>query len=143
MIGGQVIDLLGEECRLPLDTLCRLHRGKTGALIKASATLGCLAAGLSLHDEKTKAAEAFAEGIGLAFQIVDDVLDATADESELGKPVGSDEKQHKTTFLSYYTPSEALALATEETERAIAAIATYKHAETLVDLAHYLIDRRC
>ena len=142
MIGGQVIDLRGEGETLPLDTLCRLHAGKTGALIVASATLGALAAGLSLDDKKTLAAREFAAGIGLAFQIVDDVLDVTSSEAELGKPIGSDQKQQKTTFLSYYTPKEAMEYAKKETERAVSAILPFDGADALVALSQYLIDRR-
>ena len=75
-------------------------------MIAVSAKLGCLAAGLSANDPRTAAALRYAEGIGLAFQIVDDVLDATADAAELGKPIGSDAENHKTTFLTYYTPGD-------------------------------------
>lgn len=142
MIGGQVIDLAGEDKQLEKDLLLKLHDRKTGALIVAAATLGCVAAGLSLTDPRTLAAGRFAKGIGLAFQIVDDVIDATADTETAGKSVGSDQKQHKTTFLSYYTPEEALAYAHRVTEAAKTELAGYAGSDFLLALADYLIDRK-
>ena len=142
MIGGQVIDLAGEDKQLEKDLLLKLHDRKTGALIVAAATLGCVAAGLSLTDPRTLAAGRFAKGIGLAFQIVDDVIDATADTETAGKSVGSDQKQHKTTFLSYYTPKEALAYAHRVTEAAKTELAVYAGSDFLLALADYLIDRK-
>ncbi|MBR7112438.1 MAG: polyprenyl synthetase family protein [Clostridia bacterium] len=142
MIGGQVIDLAGEKEILPLLRLLKLHENKTGALIVASALLGCLSAGLTLSDERTKAAKRYAEGIGLAFQIVDDVIDATATVETAGKSVGSDQKQHKTTFLSYYTAQEALAYAHRVSEEAKMSIASFEGNEFLLELADYLIKRK-
>ena len=141
MIGGQVMDLAGEKTALPLETLRKLHAHKTGAMIAVSAKLGCLAAGLSVNDPRTAAAIRYAEGIGLAFQIVDDVLDATADAAELGKPIGSDAENHKTTFLTYYTPREAIALADEVTQKAKAALSDIENADFLLRLADYLVSR--
>ena len=141
MIGGQVMDLAGEKTALPLETLRKLHAHKTGAMIALSAKLGCLAAGLSANDPRTTAALRYAEGIGLAFQIVDDVLDATADAAELGKPIGSDAENHKTTFLTYYTPGEAIALANEVTQKAKAALCDTAGADFLLELADYLVSR--
>lgn len=142
MIGGQVMDLAGEGKKLPLEALKKLHANKTGAMIAVSAELGCLAAGLSRDEARTLAARRFAEGIGLAFQIVDDVLDVTADASELGKPIGSDADNQKTTFLTYYTPEEALQIAARVTEQAKAALDGYDHTEVLLALADYLVDRK-
>ncbi len=142
MIGGQIIDLLGEREVLPLPLLLKLHENKTGALIVAAATLGCLAAGLDLADERTRAARRYAAGIGLAFQIVDDVIDATATVETAGKSVGSDEKQNKTTFLSYYTAGEALDYAKRVSDEAKAAIADFEGSEFLLWLADHLIDRK-
>ena len=142
MIGGQVIDLAGEDKQLDIDLLLKLHDRKTGALIVAAATLGCIAAGLSLTDPCTLAAGRFAKGIGLAFQIVDDVIDATADTETAGKSVGSDQKQHKTTFLSYYTPKEALSYAHRVTEAAKAELTGFVGSDFLLALADHLIDRK-
>ncbi len=143
MIGGQVMDLAGEGSTLPYDKLLKLHAHKTGALIAVSAELGCIAAGLSRKDPRTLAAKKYAEGIGLAFQIVDDVLDATADAKTLGKSVGSDEKCQKTTFLTYFPPEKALELAAEHTEAAKTALSDMKHNERLLLLADHLLKRKC
>ncbi len=141
MIAGQVMDLAGEGQGLSLDKLEKLHSLKTGEMIGVSAVLGCLAAGLSLADERTKAARRFAMGVGLAFQIVDDVLDATSDTATLGKTVHSDTQAQKTTFLTYYTPDEALALAADLTQKAKKELVDIPGAEQLLALADYLIDR--
>lgn len=141
MIGGQVMDLAGEHQRLPLEALKKLHAHKTGAMIEVSATLGCLAAGLSLNDPRTEAAKRFARGIGLAFQIVDDVLDATADEALLGKPIGSDAENEKTTFLTYFTVDEALNEARAVTKEAKEALADLPQSTFLMELADYLLSR--
>ncbi len=141
MIGGQVMDLAGEHKKLPLETLKKLHAHKTGAMIEVSATLGCLAAGLSLDDPRTAAAKRFARGIGLAFQVVDDVLDVTADAALLGKPIGSDAENEKTTFLTYFTPDEALDFARAVTKDAKEALAGLPQTEFLQGLADYLVNR--
>jgi geranylgeranyl diphosphate synthase type II len=141
MIGGQVMDLAGEHKKLPLEVLKKLHAHKTGAMIEVSATLGCLAAGLSLKDPRTDAAKRFARGIGLAFQIVDDVLDVTADAALLGKPIGSDAENEKTTFLTYFSPNEALEYARAVTKEAKEALAGIPQTEFLTGLADYLVTR--
>ena len=142
MIGGQVMDLFGEGKTLPYEKLLKLHAHKTGALISVSAELGCIAAGLSREDARTLAAKRYAEGIGLAFQIVDDVLDVTADAQTLGKSVGSDEKCQKTTFLTYFTPEKALSLASEYTNAAKTALQDVEHNERLLLLADHLLERK-
>jgi geranylgeranyl pyrophosphate synthase len=141
MIGGQVMDLSGEHKKLPLETLKKLHAHKTGAMIEVSATLGCLAAGLSLTDPCTAQAQRYARGVGLAFQIVDDVLDVTADAALLGKPIGSDAENEKTTFLTYYTTDEALAYARAVTKEAKEALTGLPQTELLTGLADYLVSR--
>lgn len=141
MIGGQVMDLAGEHKKLSLEALKKLHAHKTGAMIEVSATLGCLAAGLSLDDPHTEAAKRFARGIGLAFQIVDDVLDVTADAALLGKPIGSDAENEKTTFLTYFTVEEALDYARAVTKDAKEALAGLPQTEFLHKLADYLVTR--
>ena len=142
MIGGQVMDLAGEGKSLPYEKLLKLHANKTGALIAVSAELGCLAAGITPDDPRIKAAREYAEGVGLAFQIVDDVLDATADEQTLGKSVGSDKKCEKTTFLTYFIPEKALELAAEHTARAKRALLELENNERLLRLADYLLERK-
>ena len=123
------------------EALKKLHAHKTGAMIEVSAVLGCLAAGLSLNDPRTEAAKRFARGIGLAFQIVDDVLDVTADAALLGKPIGSDAENEKTTFLTYFTPAEALDYARAVTTDAKEALAGYPNTDFLLGLADYLVNR--
>jgi geranylgeranyl pyrophosphate synthase len=142
MIGGQLIDLAGEGKRLSLDTLLKLHANKTGALIAVSAELGCIAAGLSRDDARTRAAREFAAGIGLSFQIVDDVLDATSDTETLGKSIGSDERARKTTFLTYYSPKEALDYAVEVTNKAKSALEGFEGNQYLLAIADHLLNRK-
>ena len=142
MIGGQVMDLAGEKVRLSEETLLKLHRNKTGALISVSALLGCLAAGYGMDSDEAAVAKRYAAGIGLAFQIVDDVLDATSDPETTGKTTGSDAERGKTTFLTYYTPEEALAFADRVTAEAKEAAAALPGAQILLDLADYLTRRK-
>ena len=142
MIGGQVMDLAGEKTRLSEEELLKLHRNKTGALISVSALLGCLAAGYAADSAEAAMAQRYAAGIGLAFQIVDDVLDATSDVETTGKTTGSDAQRGKTTFLTYYTPEAALAFADRVTLKAKEAIAALPNATFLLDFADYLTRRK-
>ena len=96
MVGGQVLDLEAENRDVSLDELMRIHRAKTGALITACGVIGALAAGA--NDTAVDAVRSYGQEIGLAFQIVDDILDATATSSELGKTVGKDAEQNKATY---------------------------------------------
>ncbi len=141
MIRGQAIDLYGEENKLTLEQLVELHLGKTGALICASVQLGCLAAGLSPNDPQMLDMTRFAEQVGLVFQIVDDVLDVTSTEDALGKPIGSDAEQNKTTFLSFFSPEDAMAYAEKCTGEAISIISKYENSERMVAIAEYLCRR--
>ena len=141
MIGGQIIDLQGEKETLPMEKLLRLHRLKTGALIQCSARLGCLAAGYFPDSPEAQAATAYAENVGLAFQVIDDILDQTATAETLGKSVGGDAEHHKTTFLTYYDPEGAKKYAETLTDRAKAAIGSFAQGEILQDLATYLLER--
>ena len=142
MIGGQVIDLDGETRRLDFDELLTLHRLKTGALIRCAALLGVLAAGYGIDSKEANDAVAYAEGIGLAFQVVDDILDATATEEALGKSVGGDAERNKTTFLSYYSVDGARAYAREITENAVRGVSHWESPKILCELAYYLLDRK-
>ncbi len=141
MVKGQVIDLYGEENPLGYDQLIDLHSKKTGALICAAVQLGCLAAGATLNDEVTRKLTLFAQKIGLVFQIVDDILDVISSDEALGKRVGADKKQNKTTFMSYYTPYEAKVYSEELTNNAVAEISDIDGSETLGAIALYLCDR--
>lgn len=100
MIGGQVIDLQSEDKDVPAETIFEINSLKTGALLRAAAKIGSILAGSS--DETVALAEEYGEKLGLAFQIVDDILDTCGDENLLGKPIHSDEKNSKSTFVSLY-----------------------------------------
>ncbi|MBR6514272.1 MAG: polyprenyl synthetase family protein [Clostridia bacterium] len=141
MVGGQQIDLLSEGKDIDLDTLKYLHARKTGCLIRCASQLGCIAAQDKCDPEKLTAADKYASCIGLAFQIVDDILDKTGDEAIFGKPIGSDEEQNKTTFLTFMSVEEAYKEAAKLTEEAKEAIASYPGSEILCDFADYLLTR--
>lgn len=141
MVGGQIMDLAAEENTPSFETVIKTHSLKTGAMIAASVRLGLLAAGVT--DESVyRALATYAHHIGLAFQIVDDMLDVVGSEEELGKPIGSDAEEGKTTFMQFFTPEEAAAYAERLTESAKAAVAPYENSESLVALADYLLSRK-
>ena len=142
MIGGQVIDLDGENKELSFDKLLRLHAHKTGALIRCAAVLGCIAAGFAPDTAEAKAIATYADKIGLAFQVVDDILDATASEEELGKTVGSDADNNKTTFLTFYSVEEAAAYAARLTDEAIESVSGIAKSDVLCGLAYELLHRK-
>lgn len=100
MIAGQIIDLVSENKQIDEQTLRLLCALKTGEMIRVAARLGCICAGAS--DKQVQAADSYAEKIGLAFQIEDDILDIIGNEERLGKPVGSDAASHKNTFATLY-----------------------------------------
>ena len=141
MVGGQIMDMRGERERLSLDTLRLLHARKTGAMIRASVQLGVLAAGERRGSDAWNALTRYAECIGLAFQVVDDILDVTADPAKLGKSIGKDKNADKTTFLSYYTVDEAATYARALTDQACDAVADHDASGTLRALALYLAER--
>ena len=121
MLYGQELDKRFEQEPADEKQLLALHRHKTGALILAAVQLGCAAAGA---DEATRAAlERYAGEIGLVFQIVDDILDVTATEQTLGKPIGSDAENGKTTFVSLYGLEGARRLAAQHNQAALDALA--------------------
>ncbi|MBE6601285.1 MAG: polyprenyl synthetase family protein [Ruminococcaceae bacterium] len=142
MIGGQIMDLAGEKKKLTLDQLLKLHSMKTGALISAASVMGALAAGVDLTDPRMADVVTYAENIGLAFQIVDDILDCTGTAEELGKNVGVDAEHQKNTFTSFYTVEEAQFYADRLTEEAIAAIRSYRDSDALCSLAKWLATRK-
>lgn len=142
MMGGQQIDLKSENVQIDFDTLLKMHAKKTGALIRVSAELGCLAAGITdENDPRMKAAVDCANGIGLAFQIVDDILDATGDVATLGKMTHADDALGKTTFLTFMTIEEAQKYAEDITANAIAGLKAYENSEMLIAFAQYLLSR--
>ena len=142
MIGGQIMDIEGERRKLTLDELLKLHSLKTGALISAACVMGALAAGVRLDDKAMQDVIVYAENIGLAFQIVDDILDCTGDEATLGKRVGTDAEHQKNTFMSFYSVEEAQFYADRLTNEAIQAVRKYPNSEMLCALAEWLAKRK-
>jgi len=142
MIGGQVLDLEGEGRRLPVDGLYDVHQRKTGALIAAACVIGGLAAGESAPPAHVGALRAYGEAIGLAFQIADDLLDATGTSAQLGKTAGRDAVLAKSTFVTLLGVGAARA---EAEGRAAQAVDHLRDAglasPVLVALAHYIVTR--
>ncbi len=144
MIGGQVIDLEGENREdLTLDELVAMHRKKTGAMIEAAAVLGCIVSGYSDEESvEVRKIREFSSNLGLAFQIKDDILDVVGDEKSLGKPIGSDEEQGKNTFVTMLGIEAAEARLQELTERAVGALDSFgEKAWFLRELSDMLISR--
>lgn len=142
MIGGQVVDL---ECEgkdgVTEQTLNYLHHRKTGALIRVAATVGALAANASDADVRT--VEMFAEKLGLAFQIQDDILDCVGDEKALGKPIGSDAENGKTTYVTLMGLEKAKEKSDIITAEAVKLLEKYgEKADFVKKLALYLLDRK-
>jgi geranylgeranyl pyrophosphate synthase len=142
MIGGQVLDLEAEGRHIALDALREVHQRKTGALIAAACVIGGLASGGAAPAEHVAALRAYGEAIGLAFQIADDVLDATATSAQLGKTAGRDAALAKSTFVSVLgvgaARAEAERLAAQAVDRLRQAALV---SPTLVALAHYIVTR--
>lgn len=142
MTGGQVMDMESEHKKLTLDELLKLHSLKTGALIDACCTMGALAADVMPSNPNMEKVVLYAEKIGLAFQIVDDLLDVFGDEQTLGKPTGTDQSHEKNTFLSFYSPEEANFYVDRLTAEATNAIRAFQGSETLIALANWLAKRK-
>ncbi len=139
MLGGQVIDLLFESGDPTLRELLTVYKLKTGALISAACLMGCISAGAS--DEQMTAASKFAYSLGVAFQIQDDVLDVIGDEEVIGKPVGSDEGNDKTTYVTLVGLEKAKADVKRLTDSAIAQLSAFENTEFIERLAKSLINR--
>ena len=141
MVGGQVMDLIGEEKKLDKREYEKMNELKTGALIRCAAKLGLIAAGCT-DDTMYENADIYAACIGRAFQIRDDILDVTADEAVFGKPVGSDAENGKTTVLSFMSLDAAQDLASDLTQKAKKALEKYgEKGRDLSELADYLLER--
>jgi geranylgeranyl pyrophosphate synthase len=140
MVGGQWLDLEAEGRRLSLDELTRVHRGKTGALIRASCALGGIAAGAGT--EVVAALRGFGEEIGLAFQIADDVLDAIGTSDQLGKTPGRDRALAKSTYVSVLGVEGARRSAERHARQAVARLeAAGVPSGSLAALARYIVSR--
>lgn len=140
MVGGQAVDLAAEGKVLDAAALKFMHQAKTGALFRAALRAGALLAGGS--NRQIEALTVYAEQFGLAFQITDDILDVTGSEEKIGKPVGSDIRNAKATYVSLYSLEGARQMAREAVEQAKAALDGFgAEADILRDLVSYLLTR--
>jgi geranylgeranyl diphosphate synthase type II len=140
MIGGQVADLEAEGRPVVEENLHYIHRSKTAALIRASVRVGGILGGAS--EAQLAALSRYGEQIGLAFQIVDDVLDVVASTADLGKTAGKDVQQHKATFPALYGVERSRAMAREHEQQAIEALGVFgERAGRLRELAELIIER--
>lgn len=140
MIGGQIIDMENEKRDdVDIDNLHAMCDGKTGALIRCACIMGCIVSGAD--DEIIAKADRYGSCLGLAFQIVDDILDVTSTTEVLGKPVGSDAASNKTTFATLMGIEQADKLASKLTDKAIEILGQFEKSEFLKDLTHDLLVR--
>jgi geranylgeranyl diphosphate synthase type II len=141
MIQGQMIDIASEGSQLTLAELQSMHQLKTGALIRASLCCGAVLSGL--NSNQIKMLESYAQNIGLAFQVTDDILNVEGDPEMMGKAVGTDKLRHKTTYPSLLGLQESKKLAIELVKNALQAIESFdKKAEPLRAIANYIITRK-
>lgn len=139
MCRGQEIDL-SCECN-SYEELEVLHNLKTGALINTAATLGYFASGAKITDENLESIKKYSLAVGLAFQIIDDLLDVRSSEAELGKPIGSDEKNGKKTVLSYMSEQEADEMANNLSVVASKVFADMDNSDVICKLPMFLLGR--
>jgi geranylgeranyl diphosphate synthase type II len=141
MIGGQVLDVQNETRQgITEDILVRTCAEKTGALIESACAMGCICA--ESGDDRVSYALEYAKNLGLAFQIIDDILDVIGDKEVLGKPIGSDKLQNKTTFVTLLGLDGAKAKAKHYTNLALKSLDYFENNEFLVDLTNSLLDRQ-
>jgi geranylgeranyl diphosphate synthase type II len=118
MCGGQQLDMEGEERALALEEIAHMNALKTGCLLRSACVIGVLAAGCAPDSPQCKAAAQYADALGLAFQIRDDMLNVISTAEEMGKSVGSDAENHKSTFVAHMGLEGCQRRVEEETERA-------------------------
>lgn len=138
MIGGQMIDI--ESHNEDLELLRHLHSLKTGAIIRASGVIGAILSGAD--EAQIKAIDDYCYNLGIAFQIQDDILDVLGDEETLGKPIGSDAENEKSTYITLLGLEKAEELSIEHTNKAIEALNCFDNAEELIYLAKKLTNRK-
>ena len=139
MVGGQALDMAGEGRALDREELELLQSLKTGALICAAAELGCIAAGGA--PEQRARVRAYAQALGRAFQVRDDMLDVTSSQEELGKPVGSDQVNEKTTFVTVLGLEGCAALVDQLTRQGVEALSGFDAPDFHIWLAQSLAQR--
>ena len=141
MLGGQVVDVESEGQPLEREKLDFIYDLKTGALIEASMLIGAVLAGAS--EKEQQVILQVAKDVGLAFQIQDDILDVTSDMETLGKPIGSDEKNHKTTYVTIRGLAQAQKDVEKISERALEGVASISEENVFLnELIRYLIHRK-
>jgi geranylgeranyl diphosphate synthase type II len=141
MIGGQVVDLEAEHTKPDVPTLEYIHRSKTAALITASVVSGGLFAGAG--DSEVRKLHSFGQSIGLAFQIVDDILDVTQSSEQLGKTAGKDAAAEKATYPALFGIEKSRQKADELLRAALESLRSFgSKADTLKQLATFLVDRK-
>lgn len=141
MIGGQILDMQSENKVITLEELQNIHIHKTGALIAAAVKMGAILGGGS--PEEVMALTFYGKYLGQVFQIVDDVLDKTSTDEELGKPVKSDVKNNKNTYLSFYDVETCYKIAEELTAKAIKCLERVQgDTQLLEELATSLVHRK-
>jgi geranylgeranyl diphosphate synthase type II len=140
MVGGQHLDIASEEKKIPFELLKTIHRAKTGALITAAVQMGAIAQGADAG--QLQALTEYGAAIGLAFQIADDLLDATASTEQLGKTAGADMWLGKATYPAFFGIETTRALAQEAADKAVASLVAFDgRAEPLRALAQYIVSR--
>ncbi len=140
MIGGQVADLEGEGKPPTPELLESIHRAKTGAILRASVRLGAIYAGADAH--QIHRLSSYGEHCGLAFQIVDDILDVEQSSEELGKTAGKDARQQKITFPAVYGLAESKRMAEQQRLMAHEALEPFgDRGQRLRDLADMIVQR--
>lgn len=140
MIGGQTVDIQSEGKKITQEELLYLHALKTGAIIRSSGVIGAIMSGAS--EEEIKAIDEYCLKLGIAFQIQDDLLDVMGNSEQLGKSIGSDSENEKTTFVTLFGIDGSKKAVSDYTNEAISALSVFgKRADTLKALADYLINR--
>lgn len=138
MIGGQVIDIESSNKDINIDKLYEMHRKKTGALIEASCMAGCI---LSPREDILDKVKEYGQNLGIAFQIVDDILDYEGDSKILGKKTGMDDKNNKSTFVTILGINESKEIAKKYSEKAMILAEDIDKSEFLTKLTNYLLYR--
>lgn len=139
MIGGQVVDIESENKKIDFDTLLKMHKGKTGALIEAPCIVGAIIAG---KEDKIDIIRQYSRNLGIAFQIVDDILDYEGDCEILGKSTGKDSIEGKSTFVSINGIDESKRMAEDYSEKAMEIALKIDSIGFLKDLTNYLLVRK-
>lgn len=140
MCAGQILDMDTPNKELSLDELWEIHEKKTSALLEAACMMGAIAAGAD--DKKISAAREYAKSLGIAFQVRDDMLDVISTEEKLGKPIGSDEKNQKTTFVTKLGIDKCQEIVDSETDKAVKCLEdNFENTEFLSSFAKWLAGR--